>query len=162
MTSSNEATWLTKEAHDRLSDELVYLLDVARKDIARKIQEAREEGDLKENGGYHAAKEEQGKIEARISRLESLLAGAQVGEAPEANGVVSQGMIVKISLRGNEMEFLLGSAEIAEGTDIEVYSPDSPLGSAIMGSKVGEKTTFFAPNGREMEVEILNVRHFEG
>ncbi|MDE2591663.1 MAG: transcription elongation factor GreA [Actinomycetales bacterium] len=162
MTSSNEATWLTQEAHDRLRDELIYLLETARKDIARKIQEAREEGDLKENGGYHAAKEEQGKIEARIARLESLLASAEVGEAPEADGEVRQGMIVKISLRGNEMEFLLGSAEIAEGTDIEVYSPDSPLGSAILGAKVGDKTTFFAPNGREMEVEILSVRHFEG
>ena len=162
MTSEHEATWLTQEAHDRLSAELVYLLDVARKDIALKIQEAREEGDLKENGGYHAAKEEQGKIEARISRLEQLLAEAQVGEAPAADGTVHQGMIVKISLRGNEMEFLLGSAEIAEGTEIDVYSPDSPLGSAIIGTKVGEKLTYFAPNGREMEVEILSVRHFEG
>ncbi|MEN9606917.1 MAG: hypothetical protein RL605_745 [Actinomycetota bacterium] len=162
MTSAHEATWLTQEAHDRLSDELVYLLDVARKDIARKIQEAREEGDLKENGGYHAAKEEQGKIEARISRLENLLAGAQVGDAPESNGEVRQGMIVKIYMRGNEMEFLLGSAEIAEGTEIDVYSPDSPLGSAIMGHKVGDELTFFAPNGREMAVEILEVRHFEG
>ena len=162
MTSAHEATWLTQEAHDRLSSELVYLLDVARKDIARKIGEAREEGDLKENGGYHAAKEEQGKIEARISRLETLLATAQVGEAPESNGVVGQGLIVKITLGGNEMEFLLGSAEIAEGTDIEVYSPDSPLGSAIMGHKVGDSLSFFLPNGREKEVEILEVRHFEG
>ena len=162
MTSAPEATWLTQDAHDRLSSELVYLLDVARKDIARKIGEAREEGDLKENGGYHAAKEEQGKIEARISRLETLLATAQVGEAPESNGVVGQGLIVKITLGGNEMEFLLGSAEIAEGTDIEVYSPDSPLGSAIIGHKVGDSLSFFLPNGREKEVEILEVRHFEG
>lgn len=162
MSSAHEATWLTQEAHDRLSSELVYLLDVARKDIARKIGEAREEGDLKENGGYHAAKEEQGKIEARIARLETLLASAQVGEAPESNGVVGQGLIVKITLGGSEMEFLLGSAEIAEGTDIEVYSPDSPLGSAIMGHKVGDSLSFFLPNGREKEVEILEVRHFEG
>jgi transcription elongation factor GreA len=91
-----------------------------------------------------------------------LLAEAQVGEAPAADGTVHQGMIVKISLRGNEMEFLLGSAEIAEGTEIDVYSPDSPLGSAIMGHKVGDTLTYFAPNGREMEVEILEVRHFEG
>ena len=162
MSSAHESTWLTQEAHDRLSSELVYLLDVARKDIARKIGEAREEGDLKENGGYHAAKEEQGKIEARIARLETLLASAQVGEAPESNGVVGQGLIVKITLGGSEMEFLLGSAEIAEGTDIEVYSPDSPLGSAIMGHKVGDSLSFFLPNGREKEVEILEVRHFEG
>jgi transcription elongation factor GreA len=162
MTSSNEATWLTQEAHDRLRDELIYLLETARKDIARKIQEAREEGDLKENGGYHAAKEEQGKIEARIARLESLLASAEVGEAPEADGEVRQGMVVKITLGGSEMEFLLGSAEIAQGTEIDVYSPDSPLGSAIIGHKVGETLSFFLPNGREKEVEIIAVRHFEG
>ena len=162
MSSANEATWLTKEAHARLSDELVYLLDIARKDIARKIQEAREEGDLKENGGYHAAKEEQGKIEARIARLETLLATAQVGDAPESNGEVRQGTVVKINLGGSEMEFLLGSAEIAEGTDIEVYSPDSPLGSAILGHKIGDSLNFFLPNGREKQVEIIDVRHFEG
>ena len=71
MSETPEATWLTQEAYDRLASELEYLLTVARQDIAKKIQEAREEGDLKENGGYHAAKEEQGKIEARAARLEN-------------------------------------------------------------------------------------------
>ena len=160
--SETQPTWLTQAAYDRLAAELEELVTVARHEISKRIRDAREEGDLKENGGYHAAKEEQGKIEARISRLEQLLAEAQVGEAPAADGTVHQGMIVKISLRGNEMEFLLGSAEIAEGTEIDVYSPDSPLGSAIMGHKVGDTLTYFAPNGREMEVEILEVRHFEG
>ena len=86
MSETPEATWLTQEAYDRLASELEYLLTVARQDIAKKIQEAREEGDLKENGGYHAAKEEQGKIESRINRLEEILATAQVGEAPKAAG----------------------------------------------------------------------------
>ncbi|MEO0049158.1 MAG: hypothetical protein RL556_490 [Actinomycetota bacterium] len=153
-------TWLTQDAYDRLASELEYLLTVARQDIARKIQEAREEGDLKENGGYHAAKEEQGKIEARINRLENILADAVVGNAPETHGVVEQGVIVKCLLRGNETEFLLGSAEIAEGTDITVYSPDSPIGEAILGKKVGETVSFFAPNGKQIEVEILDVRAF--
>ena len=159
---NNSPTWLTQEAYDRLKAELDNLINVERSAIAKKIQDAREEGDLKENGGYHAAKEEQGKIEARIARLESLLASAEVGEAPEADGEVRQGMIVKITLGGSEMEFLLGSAEIAQGTEIDVYSPDSPLGSAIIGHKVGETLSFFLPNGREKEVEIIAVRHFEG
>jgi len=77
MAETPEATWLTQEAYDRLASELEYLLTVARQDIAKKIQEAREEGDLKENGGYHAAKEEQGKIEARAARLENILANAE-------------------------------------------------------------------------------------
>ena len=160
MSATNEATWLTQEAHDRLRDELIHLIEVARKEIAKKIQDAREEGDLKENGGYHAAKEEQGKIEARIARLEQLLATAEIGHAPSSDGLVRQGSVVRVNLRGNEVEFLLGSAEIAEGTDIQVYSPDSPLGAAIMGLSAGASTTFFAPNGREVEVSVLEVKPF--
>jgi transcription elongation factor GreA len=162
MSESNEPTWLTQEAHDRLASELQYLLTVARQDISKKIQDAREEGDLKENGGYHAAKEEQGKIEARAARLESILANSVVGQAPESNGVVAQGMVVKLDMNGSEMEFLLGSAEIAEGSDIDVYSPDSPIGQAILGSKIGDAVKFFAPNGKEREIKILEVRSFLG
>jgi transcription elongation factor GreA len=162
MSESNEPTWLTQEAHDRLASELQYLLTVARQDISKKIQDAREEGDLKENGGYHAAKEEQGKIEARAARLESILANSIVGQAPESNGIVAQGMVVKLDMNGSEMEFLLGSAEIAEGSDLEVYSPDSPIGQAILGSKIGDAVKFFAPNGKEREIKILEVRSFLG
>lgn len=162
MSESNEPTWLTQEAHDRLASELQYLLTVARQDISKKIQDAREEGDLKENGGYHAAKEEQGKIEARAARLESILANSVVGQAPEANGIVAQGMVVKLDMNGSDMEFLLGSAEIAEGSDIDVYSPDSPIGQAILGSKIGDAVKFFAPNGKEREIKILEVRSFLG
>ena len=162
MSETHEATWLTQEAYDRLASELEYLLTVARQDIAKKIQEAREEGDLKENGGYHAAKEEQGKIEARAARLESILANAIVGEARESNGIVEQGTVIKLTMNGSEMEFLLGSAEIAEGSDIEVYSPDSPIGTAILGAKVGDTVSFFAPNGKEREIKILEVKDFLG
>lgn len=164
MSESHEHVWLTQAAYDRLSTELETLLTTGRHEIAAKIAEAREEGDLKENGGYHAAKEEQGKIEARIHRLEVLLSNAVVGQVTDVKDVVTQGHIIKITLRGNEMEFLLGSAEIIDEKDpnpIEVYSPDSPLGAAIMGHKVGEKVSYYAPNGKEFEVEILSVRHFD-
>ncbi|MEY4391170.1 MAG: hypothetical protein RLZZ400_913, partial [Actinomycetota bacterium] len=80
--SEAQPTWLTQEAYDRMLAELEQLITVARADIAKRIQDAREEGDLKENGGYHAAKEEQGRIEARINRLEEILASSVVGEAP--------------------------------------------------------------------------------
>ena len=158
--SNPETTWLTQEAYDRLASELEYLLTVARQDIARRIQEAREEGDLKENGGYHAAKEEQGKIESRIDRIENILATATVGDAPVSHGVVEQGTVVKVLLRGDETEFLLGSAEIAEGTDLTVYSPSSPIGQAIIGKKIGDEVSYFAPNGKAIEVKILEVRTF--
>jgi transcription elongation factor GreA len=160
--SNAPQTWLTQAAYDRLATELEYLLTVARQDIAKRIQEAREEGDLKENGGYHAAKEEQGKIESRINRLEEILANSVVGESAKDDGVVAQGTVVSLTMNGSEMTFLLGSAEIAEGTDIEVYSPDSPIGKVILGAKIGDNVTFFAPNGKEREINIVNVKPFVG
>lgn len=156
MSETNDATWLTQEAYDRLADELEHLLTVARGDIAKRIQEAREEGDLKENGGYHAAKEEQGKIESRINRLEEILATAQVGEVPKAHGVVQQGLVISVELNGSEKKFLLGSAEISDD-EIEVYSPDSPIGSAIIGKKIGEQLDVYLPNGKTIQVKILDV-----
>jgi transcription elongation factor GreA len=157
---AEETTWLTQAAYDRLAGELEILVTEKRSEITRRIQEAREEGDLKENGGYHAAKEEQGKNEARIYRLKEILSNAVVGEAADPNGIVSQGTIVSVSMRGNEIEFLLGNAEIAEGTDLTVYSPTSPIGEAIIGQKVGETVSYWAPNGKEISVEILGVRAF--
>lgn len=158
---SEEPTWLTQEAFDRLAAELNELLTVARADIARRIGEAREEGDLKENGGYHAAKEEQGKIEARIYRLERILATAVVGEPPASHGFVEQGQWITVELNGEETSFLLGSAEIAED-HINVYSPDSPVGKAILGLKIGETATYLTPMGKERSVKVLNVEPFRG
>jgi transcription elongation factor GreA len=156
MSESPEASWLTQEAYDRLAEELETLINVGRGDIAKRIQEAREEGDLKENGGYHAAKEEQGKIEARINRIEQILATAQVGDAPKAHGVVEQGLVITVDLNGSEKKFLLGSAEISDDS-VEVYSPDSPIGSSILGKKVGDDLEVFLPNGKAIKVKILGV-----
>ncbi|NBR65393.1 MAG: transcription elongation factor GreA [Micrococcales bacterium] len=160
MTSS--PTWLTQEAFDRLKAELDQLLNVERQAIAKKIQEAREEGDLKENGGYHAAKDQQGTIEARIARLNQILANSVVGEAPTSSDTVAQGMVIAIELGEKKMEFLLGSAEMAENTDLTVYSPDSPMGSAIMGAKIGDTVSYTAPTGKLLTVKIVAVSHFEG
>jgi transcription elongation factor GreA len=158
---SVEPTWLTQEAFDRLAAELEHLLTFGRTDIARRIGEAREEGDLKENGGYHAAKEEQGKIEARIYRLERILESAVVGEPPASHGVVEQGMLITVELNGSETKFLLGSAEIADA-ETTVYSPSSPIGNAILGKKVGESASYKTPMGKEISVKILKVETFAG
>ena len=164
FTVSNDAQvpFLTQEAHDRLVAELENLSTVGREEIAKRIEVAREEGDLKENGGYHAAKDEQGKIEARIHTLETLLKTAKVGEAPASRGIVEPGTVVTATVAGGEEVFLLGSREIAGGTDLDVYSEASPLGSAIQGLKVGDKTSYEAPNGRSIQVEILKVETFAG
>jgi transcription elongation factor GreA len=158
-----EITWLSQEAYDRLKDELADLMTNKRSEIAKKIKEAREEGDLSENGGYQAAKEEQGRIEARINRLEGMLVNSQVGEAPESHGVVQQGVVVTCELNGNETKFLLGSSEILEGTDseLDVYSTTSPIGAAVMGHKIGEEIEYEAPNGKKIKVKITGVENLK-
>lgn len=157
-TRDDNVTWLTQEAYDRLSSELEHLSGTGRIEIADKIEAARDEGDLKENGGYHAAKEEQGKIEARIIQLQSILNNARVGEAPRSAGVVGPGMTVTIRFDGedDEVTFLLASRE-ESGAPIDVYSPKSPLGSAINGKKVGQTATYTLPNGRSLSVEIVDA-----
>ena len=160
MANDNSVTWLTQEAFDRRKAELEQLEGPGRIEIAKKIEAAREEGDLKENGGYHAAKEEQGKIEARIRVLTELLRTAVVGEAPEADGVVGPGTVITATILGDESTFLIGSREIAGDSDLDVYSEGSPLGMAIIGLKVGEATTYTAPNGKSIAVEILKVEPY--
>jgi len=156
-------TWLTQEAYDRLKAEYDRLSGPGRADVVKKIEAAREEGDLKENGGYHAAKEEQGKMEARIRQLRQLLEEASVGDPPAVDaGVVAPGTIVTVSIGGNEMRFLLGSREVAAHEDLDVYSEKSPLGSAIDGHSVGETVKYTAPNGNDFAVEILDAKPYVG
>jgi transcription elongation factor GreA len=162
-TRDANVTWLTQEAYDRLKHELDYLTGDGRIEIAAKIEAAREEGDLRENGGYHAAKEEQGKQEARIRQLRQLLDNAKVGEAPvSADGTIAPGMVVTVDLLGDELTFLLGSREVAGDTDLDVYSEKSPLGSAIIGRKVGDSASYTAPNGKEISLKILFAKPFTG
>jgi transcription elongation factor GreA len=162
-TRDDTVTWLTQEAYDRLKSELDHLSGTGRIEIARKIEDARLEGDLKENGGYHAAKEEQGKQEARIIQLMRVLENSRVGTAPRTDGIVGPGMTVTIRFAGNddEVTFLLASRE-ETGAPIDVYSPKSPLGAAIMGKKAGETATYNLPNGRSTTVEILEAVAYGG
>src|SRR5581483_11193576 len=92
--TDTQVTWLTEESHDRLKAELDQLI-ANRPVIAAEINDRREEGDLRENGGYHAAREEQGQQEARIRQLQDLLNNAKVGEAPKQSGVALPGSVVK-------------------------------------------------------------------
>jgi transcription elongation factor GreA len=163
--SAEKAIWLTREAYDRLSAELTRLKGPGRVEISRRIAEAREEGDLRENGGYHAAREEQSKAEARIAQLEDMLARANVGETPEDDGVIDAGMQVTVRFGGDsESEtFLLGAREMLAAdasVDVSVYSPQSPLGTAILGKRPGDTASFTAPNGRELSVEIVAAEPF--
>lgn len=162
MSSQPNGAWLTQEAYDRLARELAELEGPGRTEIAERIAAARDEGDLKENGGYHAAREEQGKMEARIADLKQLLKTAVVGEAPKDDGVVEPGMVVTIDMAGKERTFLLGNREIADGDDdLEVYSTESPMGAAIDGSSVGDTIEYTAPNGKAFPIKILKAHPYK-
>ena len=158
--TERSVTWLTEEAFDRRTAELEHLSGEGRTEIAKKIEAAREEGDLKENGGYHAAKEEQGKIEARIRVLTELLRHATVGEAPQSSGVVEPGTVITATVLGDEETFLLGSREIVGDSDLDVYSEGSPLGAAILGLNIGDETSYTAPNGKSIAVKIIKVETY--
>ena len=162
--TSDTVTWLTQEAYDQLKKELADLSGPARTEIAKKIEAAREEGDLKENAGYHAAKEEQGKQEARIRQLEQLLRTAEVGASPPDDGVVEPGMVVTIAFDGDEddtLTFLMASREYASAK-VEVYSPQSPLGQAVHGKKAGDQAQYELPNGGTARVKILDAKPYQG
>lgn len=157
---SESTTWLTQESFDRLKAEYDHLTGEGRTAIARRIEAAREEGDLKENGGYHAAREEQARQEARIRQLEQILRDAEVGQAPPDDGVVEPGMVVDANVGGDDMTFLLGSREVAGDTDLDVYSASSPLGKAIVGHKTGDTVSYKAPSGVSIDVKIGKVTPF--
>ncbi len=157
----DQGVWLTQEAHDRLKAELDQLV-AGRPAMAAEINARREEGDLRENGGYHAAKDEQGKQEARIRQLTDLLRKARVGEAPKTATSAVTGTVITVKFAGDDdtEKFLLGSREIAGTTQLTVYSPESALGSAIMGAKPGATVTYQAPNGRDITVEVVGIEPF--
>ena len=163
-TTQAPVTWLTQEAYDRLRQELDELSGPGRASVVAKIASAREEGDLRENGGYHAAKDEQGKLEARIRQLTSLLREARVGESPTAAGVAGPGMVVTVRFAGDPgtERFLIGSREDHAAGDLEIYSAQSPLGRALTGRRVGETAEYQLPNGTTMVVELLEAEPYAG
>jgi transcription elongation factor GreA len=164
-TDENPVTFLTQEAYDRLSRELEELI-ANRAAMAQEINARREEGDLRENGGYHAAREEQGKQEGRIAQLQELLRTAKVGEAPVSEGVGGPGMFVTVrfddSDASDEESFLIGSREEAETAGVEVYSAASPLGKALTGAREGDTVEYETPTGKTMKVKLVSAKPFTG
>jgi transcription elongation factor GreA len=162
-STDDTATWLTQEAYDRLSRELAELV-ANRPAIAKEINDRREEGDLRENGGYQAAREEQAKQEGRILQLQALLRDAKVGEAPTSDGTAGPGMVVQVRFDADDdiEEFLIGSREEAATTNLAVYSAASPLGRALTGAREGTTVSYDTPTGKTMQVTLLSARPFSG
>ncbi len=149
---------LSQAAFDRLKAEHDDLVTRGRIDIARKIETARELGDLSENGDYHAAKEEQGKMQGRINHLANLLNNAEIVEATSVNEV-QPGTVVALRYEGDDTveRWLVGSIE-ERVEDVEgVISPGSALGTALVGHKVGEIVTYETPTGASLRVELVTI-----
>ena len=161
--TDNQVVWLTQESYDRLKTELDQLI-ANRPIIAAEINDRREEGDLRENGGYHAARDQQGQEEARIRQLQDLLNTAKVGEAPKQSGVALPGSVVKVYYEGDESDtetFLIATRqEIVSDGKLEVYSPNSPIGAALLNAKVGETRSYTVPNGNIVKVTLVSAEPY--
>lgn len=154
-----ETQQLSRETYERLSAELDDLRTRGRVDIARAIEAARALGDLSENGDYHAAKDSQGKMEARIRQLAATLSDAQIVDPATAGagGKVTTGVVVSLRYIGDDEaeRFLIGSIEERQ-EGVSVISPNSPLGHALMGAEAGDRVSYDAPSGK-LEVEVVNL-----
>lgn len=158
----SDEIFLTQSSYDKLSAELADRKGDTRDEIVKRIAAARAEGDLRENGGYHAARDAQGMNEARIREIEHILAVAKVGVPTDDNHdgklEVSPGMLItaKISTSNKELKFVLGARENATD-EIDAFSPSSPIGAAVIGKQAGETAEYKAPNGNVIKVEIISV-----
>jgi transcription elongation factor GreA len=157
--SVSETVWLSQSAYDRLRSELEHLKGEGREQAARAIGLARTHGDFRENAEYDAAKEDQGKMEARIRQLEEILRTAQVGEAPGGDQAAAGMVVSTVDEDGDTETFLLGSREDRAG-GLPVVSAASPLGRALVGHRVGDTVSYAAPGGT-FSVRITEVRPLE-
>jgi transcription elongation factor GreA len=152
---------LSQAAHERLTAELHDLTTRGRIEVADKIEKARALGDLKENGDYHAAKDEQGHMEGRIRQIESILDDSEIAP-PAADGVVGLGSLVTIVYDGDSddmaEQYLIGHVEEKPASeDVSVMSPSSPLGAALIGAKDGDTVTYEAPTKKMLKVRVLKA-----
>lgn len=151
---------ITKETLEKLKAEYLHLTTVGRTEIARTIEAARLLGDLSENGDYHAAKDEQGKMEARIRQIDQVIRNHEIVERDENAGTVQHASIVKIVYEGDTdedaQEYFIGSIE-EKPEGVMVASPTSPLGQALLGKSVGDVVAYDAPSG-ELRVTIKGLR----
>jgi transcription elongation factor GreA len=150
-------THLSRDAYDRLQAELEDLTTRGRVDIATTIETARELGDLKENADYHAARDDQGRMEARIRQLQSLIDNAVIVDGTESSDTVATGSVVALRYEGDDDadRYLVGSIE-ERRSDVSVVSPNSPLGQALLGHRKGDVVEYQAPGGN-LKVEIVDI-----
>ena len=150
-------THLTQAALDRLKEELAWRSGPYRREISLQIERARELGDISENADYDAAKDEQGKSEARVRQLEQIIKNAVIVEGA-AGDVVAPGCVVEIRYEGDDdtQTYLVGSIEERHDT-YDVLTVNSPVGQALLGAEPGSTVTYQGPR-RELSVTVVSVR----
>ncbi|GAB3939388.1 transcription elongation factor GreA [Corynebacterium tapiri] len=156
--------YITPEMKTKLETELQELID-HRPVIAAEINERREEGDLKENAGYDAAREQQDQEEARIKQISEILQNSTTERSGVVEGVAQIGSVVHVYYNGDESQketFLIGTrAASSDNKDLETYSEQSPLGAAVLGAKEGETRSYSAPNGNTLTVTIVSAAPYD-
>ena len=150
------SSYLTKEGYKRLQEELEYLRTEKRSEVAERLRDALEDGELIENAELEAAKNEQSFVEGRIKELEILLSNAKIIEENNHTDSVQVGSKVKVKEEGYDPEeyVIVGAAEA--DPRLGRISNESPIGQALLNKKAGDKVKVEAPGG-EFEVEILSI-----
>ena len=155
-----EKNWITKEGYEAKKARLEYLTTVERQEIIKKIGEAKEQGDLSENAEYEAAREEQGKIEGEISKLEAELKNCQIIDEEKSDDKVVFGSVVTLKdiEYDEELEYKLVGPLEASILDNKI-SIESPIGKLILGRHVGDTVSAASPAGGTISYKILSVKN---
>lgn len=153
--------WVTQATFDQFQSELDERSGSTHAEITRKIDPARREGDLKENGGYHVVRDEQAHNEIRILELQETLKHAEVDEATD-DSTISPGYAVEVRVGKHKIHLLLGSHVADEGMGIDVFPSDAPLGATLPGHREGGQVKYLVPTGKKIQVEVSSVSIFEG
>jgi transcription elongation factor GreA len=157
---TDETTFLTPEAHQKLVEELEHLVTTGRAEIEERIQTAREHGDLRENADYDSAKNDQGLMEARIRQVQALLEKAEVREVEVSDTVVVGSVVTLVDDDGHTHDYFVASPENKEAGML-LASPSGPLGKALLGARAGDRVSYEAPGG-VFSVTVKDVKPFRG
>ena len=145
---SDDIVYLTGEGLDKLTKELEYLKNIKRKEVSKRIQEAKEYGDLSENAEYAEAKDEQAVVETRIMELENLIKNSQVIQSSKKGDIVRIGSVIKVTINGGEKTYSIVGSQEADPLNGKI-SNESPLGKAFLGKKIGDSVSVRTPGGTQ-------------
>jgi len=154
---------LTRAAYERLKAEHDHLTTTGRTEVAARLLRARELGDLSENAEYHATKDEQGLMEARIRKLAWTIKNAEITDTPHQGDTAEPGMLVTVKQPGDDDEdtYLLAASPEERAKGARTVTPKSPFGAALLGKRPGDSVVYEAPGGN-FTYEIVSVKPWDG